>query len=70
VAEGRVGEHCRKYEEAITAAGGIDIQILGVGVYKFSPYNALIVYASIPIGAIVFLFHWLKTRTAPTKINE
>jgi hypothetical protein len=48
----------------------LHIQILGVGVYKFSPYNALIVYASIPIGAIVFLFHWLKTRTAPTKINE
>jgi hypothetical protein len=48
----------------------LHIQILGVGVYKFSPYNALIVYASIPIGAIVFLFHWLKTRTAPTKTNE
>jgi hypothetical protein len=48
----------------------LHIQILGVGVYKYSPYNALIVYASIPIGAIVFLFHWLKTQTAPTNINE
>jgi glucosamine-6-phosphate deaminase len=27
----QVGEECRKYEEAIRAAGGIDLQLLGIG---------------------------------------
>jgi glucosamine-6-phosphate deaminase len=27
----RVGEECRRYEEAIRAAGGIDLQLLGIG---------------------------------------
>ncbi len=31
VPEAKVAEHCRKYEEAIAAAGGLDIQILGIG---------------------------------------
>ncbi len=31
VPESKVAEHCRKYEEAIAAAGGLDIQILGIG---------------------------------------
>jgi glucosamine-6-phosphate deaminase len=29
--EDGVDEHCRRYEEAIRAAGGIDIQLLGIG---------------------------------------
>ncbi|MFM8577700.1 MAG: glucosamine-6-phosphate deaminase [Planctomycetaceae bacterium] len=31
VARGRVGETCAAYEESIRAAGGIDLQILGIG---------------------------------------
>jgi glucosamine-6-phosphate deaminase len=31
VAEAEVDEHCRRYETAIAAAGGIDIQLLGIG---------------------------------------
>jgi glucosamine-6-phosphate deaminase len=29
--ENQVDDHCRQYEEAIRAAGGIDIQLLGIG---------------------------------------
>jgi glucosamine-6-phosphate deaminase len=29
--EAEIEAHCRRYEEAITAAGGIDLQILGIG---------------------------------------
>jgi glucosamine-6-phosphate deaminase len=29
--EDQVDEHCKKYEEAIRAAGGVDIQLLGIG---------------------------------------
>ena len=31
VAEGEVPEHCAAYEEKIRAAGGIDLQLLGIG---------------------------------------
>ena len=31
VAEKEIDKHCREYEEAIEAAGGIDLQILGIG---------------------------------------
>jgi glucosamine-6-phosphate deaminase len=31
VPEGQVQDHCRRYEQAIADAGGIDIQLLGIG---------------------------------------
>ena len=31
VPPGEIDEHCRRYEEMIAAAGGIDFQILGIG---------------------------------------
>ncbi|MBN1436069.1 MAG: glucosamine-6-phosphate deaminase [Sedimentisphaerales bacterium] len=31
VSENEIDQHCRAYEEAIAAAGGIDIQLLGIG---------------------------------------
>lgn len=31
VAEAALGDHCRQYEQAIKEAGGIDLQLLGIG---------------------------------------
>jgi len=39
VPEDDVEEHCRRYEQSIAAAGGIDIQILGIGLTGHIGFN-------------------------------
>jgi glucosamine-6-phosphate deaminase len=57
-----VGRECRRYERAIARAGGIDLQILGLGANGHIGFNE-------PARALVARTHGTKLRSATRRAN-